>query len=41
VHYLLQPLRSLTTGGVSAKIMNAPAGTHDSAVQMIDTSIVR
>jgi transposase len=27
--------------GVWAKIMNALAGAHDSAVQMIDTSIVR
>ena len=27
--------------GVWGKIMNAPAGAHDAAVQMIDTSIVR
>ena len=27
--------------GIGAKIMNALAGAHDAAVQMIDTSIVR
>ena len=38
VHYLLQSLRSVAAGGRQRKIMNALAGAHDAAVQMIDTS---
>jgi hypothetical protein len=41
VHHLLQSFRSLATSGVWASIMNALADSHDAAVQMIDTSIVR
>ena len=41
LHHLLQSLRSLAACWCLAKIMNALAGAHDAAVQMINTSIVR
>jgi transposase len=41
VHDLLQSFRSLTACWIWAKNMNALANAHDTAVQMIDTSIVR
>lgn len=40
LHDLLQSFRSLAKS-VWAKILTALAGAHDTAVQMIDTSIVR
>jgi transposase len=41
VYDLLQSVRSLATSGRVGQIMNALAGAHDAALQMIDTSIVR
>jgi transposase len=41
VHHLLQSLRTLATGGRLGWAYEALAATHDAAVQMIDTSIVR
>jgi transposase len=41
VHHLLQSLRALATGGRLGWDNDALAATHDTAVQMIDTSIVR
>ena len=41
LHHLLQSLRSLRRAGVWTRIMNALAATHDAAVEMIDTSIIR
>ena len=41
IYDLLQSLRSWRRAGVWGGIMNALAATHDAAVQMIDTSIVR
>jgi hypothetical protein len=41
VHHLLQSLCPLRRVGVWSGIMNALAATHDAAVQVIDTSIIR
>jgi hypothetical protein len=41
LHHLLQPLRSLASGRVWSRLIDALAAAHDAAVQMIDTSIVR